>query len=347
VISNGENLSLLFAAIVVVLVLGLSVWVFLNKKLTDTNKDRFFAFMGIAIAAIALIVSAWQNRLAADDARESAVASKQSADAAAASLTIEKAAAITLHCSLYASGKPEAYFGVTFDTQGAMESTYLPTAVSPHISYQTCVINNYGRQPILDVVLPVVLQFTAATGASYTSSIPETLNHQVQLKIDGVPAGGSYTFWVGNEGQINFLLALPQSISFIEPDGTPGTFRFSQMPSGSLLAARTPFAPGEKHGFIKITSGVIQAPSKAALTSENLSFSILREKGPTRLKNVTLSLNPSDENESAKTTVERYLAAARRYFAVWQPEGAAVLARHQAEGEDVLRRLGLTTFDAF
>jgi hypothetical protein len=49
--------------------------------------------------------------------------------------------------------------------------------------------------------------------------------------------------------------------------------------------------------------------------------------------------------EPAKTTIERYLGAANRYFAVWPREADAVRARHEAEGRDVLRRLGSTTFD--
>jgi len=245
-----ENVTFGFAVILVTAIFGFALFLLWNKKVSD--KDRILGFLGTAVAAIGLVISAGQNRLAANDARESAISSKESADAAQASLLIEKAPALTLHCSLNPTGQPEAYFGIGFDTpQGPVETTTLPTAVPRHISYETCVIKNYGRQPILNAVLPTVLQFTGATGASL-SSMPQLITHNLQLKVDGIAAGGTYTFWIGNEGQITFLILLPQAVTFSEPDGAPGSFRFSQMPSGSLLEARTPVARGEKQGSIKI-----------------------------------------------------------------------------------------------
>ena len=76
----------------------------------------------------------------------------------------------------------------------------------------------------------------------------------VRMRIDGIAAGGSYTLWVGDEGPNGFSFQRPISITFSEPDGTVGSFNFVQTLTNYLtLDARTPFAPGEKHRFAKIT----------------------------------------------------------------------------------------------
>jgi hypothetical protein len=267
---TSENLPVAFAVgWVVVLVVGALIGLF-NKKIKDRGRffERYFASASTAVAAIALIESSWQNRLAANDSRESALASERSAQAAEASLTIVKAPALTLNCDNNAIGKPAAYFGLSSDTvpNAALEPQPIPNPPPHHVhvSYLTCVINNYGQQPILDAILSTWLNFSPATGidiqgaaasATFTvASLPSPVPPiPFTVRIDGVAAGGSYTFWVGNEGRIGFLFTRPQSISFHEPDGTANAVSFSRRQKTQFfLPARTDFASGEPQGSASI-----------------------------------------------------------------------------------------------
>ena len=235
-----------------------------DQKLSNSVKDRFLTFLGVAIAAVALVFSGWQNWLAASDAkasveasRDAAKSSEDSADSARASLAIEKAPALTLNCDLHATGTPQAYFSLSINTDSKVQEPLpIPSPVSSHVSYLTCVLNNYGRQPVLNGQLSPDLHFAAPHMQTFSFTdlpmLPKI--RTVHLRIDGIAAGGTYRFWIGNEGTKNSMwFVKPTVIAFSEPDGNQSSFTFVEQPGTLYLDAQTPFAPGEKQGFAKIT----------------------------------------------------------------------------------------------
>jgi hypothetical protein len=268
---SGETWLLIVAVIGTAALIYFGVTTARDQKLSNSRKDRRLTFLATTITAFALVLSAWQNRLAANDAkasveasREAAASSKDSADSARASLAIEKAAALTLNCTNGHNGIPQGYYPMGSGTQTSDEPQPISIPPSTHISFLTCVVSNYGRQPVLNAELTSVLNFspqgqtvlsvTMVPGATPLpvpgAPTPET----VRMRIDGIAAGGSYTFWVGDEGPNGFSFQRPLSITFSEPDGTFGSFNFAQTLTNYLtLDARTPLATGEKHGFAKIT----------------------------------------------------------------------------------------------
>jgi len=259
---NGETWLLVVAVFATLAVFATAAIVVLNKKIQ--NKDRYFGFLGIVIAALGLMFSSWQNRLAANDtkasveaSRDAAASSKDSADSARASLAIETAPALTLKCELHATGTPQAYFGLSIDTDSKVQEPLpIPRPLSPHVSYLTCVLDNYGRQPVLNGQLSPDLHFAPPHVETFSSVDMPMLPRirAVHLRIDGIAASGTYRFWVGNEGSENSMwFVKPTAITFVEPARNQSSFTFVEQPGTLWLDARTPFAPGEKHGFIKIT----------------------------------------------------------------------------------------------
>ena len=100
---SGETWLLIVAVIGTASLIYFGVKTARDQKLSNSRKDRRLTFLATTITAFALVPSAWQNRPAANDAKDSveasrdaAASSKDSADSARASLAIEKAAALTL-----------------------------------------------------------------------------------------------------------------------------------------------------------------------------------------------------------------------------------------------------------
>jgi hypothetical protein len=109
--AEGETWLFIVEGVVTAGLIATGAIVVRDQKLSNSAKDRYLTFLGVAIAAVALVFSGWQNRLAANDAkvsveasRDAAKSSKDSADSARASLAIEKAPALTLNCDLHATG---------------------------------------------------------------------------------------------------------------------------------------------------------------------------------------------------------------------------------------------------
>jgi hypothetical protein len=164
-------------------------------------------------------------------------ASSLSAQYSFEGLKLEEAPALTISCHFSSKEKINGYTALTPENPYIYVDEDNPSQATG-IEGVSCRIDNFGKQPILNVELPLKFSFSKKHPRT---DVSEPVLKNISAFFRGIPSGSSFTLkiWNGDRDQ-NLLLYNPEEIYFNLPS-TPDEKILYNFPRAGAQDARRRF----------------------------------------------------------------------------------------------------------
>ena len=202
--------SLVLGLAIIVCPLGIALIVRAPRRFYE----RAFPFLALVVTLCTLIVTTVQDQQTETNSSKSALAAQQSVFAARQALEVEQAPALVIGCVSGAQGKENELLILVPNSQSTMVVTQ-PWLKEVAYNYATCVIRNFGRQPILAAQMPLTYQFYRVLSPGKGHLLG---TKTISVGISGIAAQSSSILWIENKSvRLYTNVIRPKRIIFFEP----------------------------------------------------------------------------------------------------------------------------------